>query len=550
MRLPISGTSIRVLSAAALMCVLASVPSVSQTAKTKADDRVELIMDGLPAAGSPEYKALLKHAGSAIGQVLPLTKTEMWSIPRNRLSGLQRAADAKNVTVTLLDEGWNQVFRQPPAGKAMDDKTKSMRDMAMQSPATGSVGMMSTRSAGVVEYALTKGIGDKVASQRKPMRIKIGINATTEVTAVRSNVVIAGDRCIWRGVIEGTTNPVTIMWWGSGRITGTIHHDKRIYQIKQFSDDTIGIVESMSHMLPDEHARTSPRRMEEMKMKDDLPFMHGDSGSMRPRPKRSDVDDAKDALDSAPGKTVRAAVVAPKPSAKVVRKSATKGLPALPQSTIDVMVVYTAKAARNYSDIVRDLIDLSIEETNQSFRNSKIDNVTVRLVHTYQTDYVEDGAEHFDHVWRMVDRDGFMDDVPRLRNEKKADVVILVVDDGSGCGLATRVAPEADEAYAVVHHECAATSYSLAHEIGHIIGTRHDRSLDQNMHPFPNGHGFVSPDLKWRTMMSYKAGCNGCPRLPIWSTPDNVVEGKPAGDPLHNNAAVIRENADRVAAFR
>ena len=40
--------------------------------------------------------------------------------------------------------------------------------------------------------------------------------------------------------------------------------------------------------------------------------------------------------------------------------------------------------------------------------------------------------------------------------------------------------PMPNEAYAVVHHECAATSYSIAHEIGHIIGARHDRSLDQN----------------------------------------------------------------------
>ncbi len=215
------------------------------------------------------------------------------------------------------------------------------------------------------------------------------------------------------------------------------------------------------------------------------------------------------------------------------------------------MVVYTAKAARHYSATDKDLIELAIEETNQSLRASRVNNVSVRLVHTHLTDYVEDGAEHFDHVWRMVDKgDGFMEDVPLVRDEKKADIVILVVDDKSGCGLATRVAADADEAYAVVHHECAATSYSVAHEIGHIIGTRHDRALDQNARPFPFGHGFVSPDLKWRTIMSYKASCNGCPRLPIWSTPEKVVEGKPAGDQMHNNAAVIRDNAARVAGFR
>ena len=223
----------------------------------------------------------------------------------------------------------------------------------------------------------------------------------------------------------------------------------------------------------------------------------------------------------------------------------------MPDTVIDVLVVYTAKAAQHYSDIGRDLIELAIEETNQSLRASRINNVKVRLVHTQLTNYVEDGAEHFDHVWRMVDKgDGFMEEVPGLRNEKKADIVILVVDDKSGCGLATRVAADAEEAYAVVHHECAASTYSIAHEIGHIIGTRHDRSLDQNTTPFPHGHGFVSPDLKWRTIMSYKASCGGCPRLPVWSTPDKVIKGTAAGDPWHNNAAVIRDNAARVAGFR
>ncbi len=174
------------------------------------------------------------------------------------------------------------------------------------------------------------------------------------------------------------------------------------------------------------------------------------------------------------------------------------------------------------------------------------------MVHKHQTDYDEARGEHFDHVWRMVDSsDGYLEEeVPFLRDRYRADVVVLVVDDNRGCGLATRVAAEPDEAYAVVHHECAATTYSFAHEIGHIIVARHDRLLDQSISPFPFGHGFVAPDLKWRTMMSYKRGCNGCPRLPIWSTPASVMQGQQAGSDIHDNARVIRENAARVASFR
>jgi hypothetical protein len=216
---------------------------------------------------------------------------------------------------------------------------------------------------------------------------------------------------------------------------------------------------------------------------------------------------------------------------------------------IDVMVAYTRKAAGNYMDIKRELIELAIEEGNESFRMSNLDHIKLRLVHAYQTDYVEDG-EHFDHLYRMVDKgDGHLEEVHALRDKHRADVVVLMVNDPAGCGLATRVYADPEEAFAVVHHECAASSYSLAHEIGHIIGARHDLSLDRNMTPFPYGHGYVN-GTKWRDIMSYKGSCNGCPRLPVWSSPKVLIKGEPAGTPELDNARVIMEQAARVAAFK
>ena len=544
------GIVICLLSAAFVLALDGTTGAGAQTAQPKSDakssdDRVELIMEGLPPAGSAEYKALFRYAGDAKGQVLPLTKSEMWAIRRSRLAALKVAAATKNVTVRELDHGWNEVLK-PMAGTApMDAKAKSMMDLAMQSKSTAGVGMMAPKTAGVVEYALTKGMSDKVAPSQ-PMRIKIALNDKTTVTAVRKHVaIVEGHRCAWHGVVEGTEYPVTIVWWATGRFTGTVQYGDRLYQLKYLGSDMIGVVETIVDKMPDEHARASPKRMQDMKMQEDTLFMQGDSSAARP--KRSDTDARDDAA-----KGSRVAVVDPKLLAKGLSKSARGNKGKAPgKIVIDVMVAYTAKAAAYYTDIRRDLIELAIEDTNHSFRSSRIDNVEVRLVHTHETDYREEGAEHFDHVWRMADKgDGFMEEIPKLRDEKKADVVVLVVDDAQGCGLATRVAPDAEEAYAVVHHECAATSYSIAHEIGHIIGARHDRSLDSNAAPFPHGHGFVSPDLKWRTMMSYKAGCNGCPRLPVWSTPAKVVDGKPAGDELNNNARVIQEQAARVAAFR
>ena len=203
---------------------------------------------------------------------------------------------------------------------------------------------------------------------------------------------------------------------------------------------------------------------------------------------------------------------------------------------IDVVVAYTKKAARNYADVEHELVDLAIEEANKSFRVSNLGHIRLRLVHAYQTDYVEEGS-HFDHVWRFADRgDGYMDEVHGLRDFHRADIAVLFVDDSKGCGLATRVGADADEAFAVVHHACAAANYTLAHEIGHLIGASHELS-------YVNG-------TKWRDIMSVKESCGECPRIPVWSNPTVLIKGDPAGTAELNNARVIAEQAVRVAAFR
>jgi hypothetical protein len=93
------------------------------------------------------------------------------------------------------------------------------------------------------------------------------------------------------------------------------------------------------------------------------------------------------------------------------------------------------------------------------------------------------------------------------------------------------------------------TGFSIAHEIGHILGARHDRHTDALDSPFPYGHGYVN-GTKWRDIMSYQGGCEGCPRIPYWSNPRITYNGEPTGTDANDNARVILEQALRVSNFR
>jgi hypothetical protein len=286
------------------------------------------------------------------------------------------------------------------------------------------------------------------------------------------------------------------------------------------------VVEMADEKMPREHAAMPERlRSNDPSLRDDPLIAQGDASVLRPV-------------------TAGSRPTTQKGTRQQAKKEVASG-----DVVIDVIVAYTKTAARHYADMRRELIELSIEEGNESFRVSGISNVKLRLVHAYETNYVEEGA-HFDHVWRFADKgDGYMEEIHALRDRHKADVAILIVDDAKGCGLATRVHADADEAFAVVHHECAASTYSLAHEIGHIIGARHELAIDKVMTPFAYGHGYVN-GTKWRDIMSYKDSCGGCPRIPVWSSPKVLIKGEPAGTLELDNARVIVEHAARVASFR
>ena len=460
-------------------------------------------------------------------------------MPREKVEAVTKAAARRGVIMAQLGDTWDHVFHSVRADLRMSNKQKSIMDRASASKAAMGVGVMAAPLPALVEYALTKD-----AEPGGLAKITVKFSEKTVLTITRTSVEIKSDMCIWRGTVDGTSAPATLMWWPGGKMAGTVQHEGRIYTIRHMGGELHAVVEMAEDRMPREHAPMPARvRANDPNLRDDPLVQQGEANmlrrmvtathpSWRQRLRATKAVQATAALLPLKGRAARARAA---PSSKDV--------------VIDVMVVYTRRAAGYYGDIRRELIHLAIEEGNESFRKSNLGHIKLRLVHAYETDYVEKG-EHFEHLYRMVDKgDGHMEDVHGWRDKYRADVVVLVVDDAAGCGLATRVYADADEAFAVVHHECAATSYSIAHEIGHIIGARHDLNLDKTMTPFPYGHGYVN-GTKWRDIMSYKESCNGCPRVPVWSSPNVLVKGEPAGAPDLDNARVIMEQAARVASFR
>jgi hypothetical protein len=334
------------------------------------------------------------------------------------------------------------------------------------------------------------------------------------ITLIRKDSVLQKDGSIaWHGEVQETGERALLMLWSNALLTGYFAYKGTIYTIESLGGGVNAFSEMDRNALPPDHPDPTGRR-----------------DSISPPPTPQARSQRQEPAVPAFSDTERAALEAK-------------------DFTIDVMLLYSSNVAEHYVRDPADLLALAIQETNETFKNSGLGNVKLRLVHTQVVDYDASEDDQFTHLYTMVDGLGPFKDVKHLRDEKRADIVGLIIDNPSGCGLSTRIGPTSDEAFFVVHHACATITMSIAHEIGHILGVRHDRFVDENDTPFAYGHGYVNGS-KWRDIMSYKAGCGACPRIPYWSNPRINYQGEPTGTAAADNARVILELAERVSQFR
>ena len=222
--------------------------------------------------------------------------------------------------------------------------------------------------------------------------------------------------------------------------------------------------------------------------------------------------------------------------------------PLLSVENITVLVAYTTAVDDVVAD-VNGLIELAINETNQSYANSRV-NVSVELVGAKKTGYAETGNFDIDLGRLSANGDGFMDELHDDRNTSRADIVVLMVTNDAYCGKADAILADENSSFAIVNYGCATGYYSFGHEIGHLQGARHNLQADSATNPFKYGHGYYLPGQNVRTIMSYDC-YGGCRRLPYWSNPAVEYNGSPFGNAeSENNSRVLQETLPTITRFR
>ena len=236
-----------------------------------------------------------------------------------------------------------------------------------------------------------------------------------------------------------------------------------------------------------------------------------------------------------------------------------KPVPRPELSPIQLLAVYTKRAATDCGDM--ELV--ATHAVNEANLVATLTGLKTRfeLAATHETDFDESNSGMGATVSSFASTtDSELNEVHAWRKDAAADVAVLFVSPPKSAedGASAQTMADKLTAFSVVNCRTERSYYTLAHELGHLLGLNDDDDpVDQVT--FADGYGLVHEGRDnmtcWRTVMSARSSCNcGCGVIPFWSNPSvryplffgaaTGVAGK------SDNARVIGQTAGAVSAFQ
>lgn len=205
---------------------------------------------------------------------------------------------------------------------------------------------------------------------------------------------------------------------------------------------------------------------------------------------------------------------------------------------IDLLIAYTPAVLEKLGTLsaLQDEIGRMVGYANNVHQNSGT-GVTFRTVLIHPLDTNSSGTFVRDLESATFD-DGVWDELLSLRQQYGADVVSVLVDGSQGgtlCGLGWtngsegNFAQSAEYMFNIVSLTKTCTRDTLVHEIGHNLGSDHERNDTggATFLPYSFGYRFVGASRQtWHTVM---AAPKNDPVIPFISTPNITFDGVPIG---------------------
>lgn len=332
----------------------------------------------------------------------------------------------------------------------------------------------------------------------------------------------AGDGLIWQGHIEGVLGSQVTLVSGTSWVAGNIFTTTGRDYIVRYADDGInsvhGVYEIDASRIPPPDERASPDRGFGLGH-----FQADTSAHISSFGSVGSISDPQAVPKGSAGN----------PDEHVSSKDIPLCITNCP-AEIGLLVVYTPAAVAHVggTQALLNLVVLGLNDINNSFSNSHIDNHNNKYAHMYlahfnQVNYVEVGWST--DLARLQDpNDGYMDEVHGWRNTLySADLVTLVTHEAS---------PAAGAGYAYTPNDPDPPRWgfnwvnvgsvggsALTHEIGHNMGGGHARwdSVPCGSAPYACGYGVDYGTQSFHTVMAYNPPSgNYAIGIPYFSNPD------------------------------